>query len=375
MPNDVAGGGNRGGMKGWGGIVPTVTPTGLIPARDASNNLNNHIASAFCRLNIMGEQPFKVASVRVSSQVGTPIIGSSVGQGLWKDSADATTQAWANTLADIGHVINLLRADGYAVSKLNLYFTHQESQWSLARATYAAQFTDYAATIEAYVAVNFPGVSVHWFVDQASGSGYGGIGAGGAWPARLGIVDAVAAKANATMVMPRYHMPFAIWNDGADVEDIHHSNFARAVIQGETYAHAMHAVRTGRPWSCPTATGVSVSGSDVIFTFDSLSPLVLDPSFCKVRPDLGFELWNGTATIAATAVRLVGQRQVAATFPSPPVSGNKARYAFHQQGAGDVSDEWPLSTGALRDSWQAPSLLSPGYMLVRPALGTEFEVA
>jgi hypothetical protein len=169
-------------------------------------------------------------------------------------------------------------------------------------------------------------------------------------------------------------MPFAVWNNGANVEDIHHSNFARVVIQGETTGYAMQAVLRGQPWHPPKATGIAVSGNDVVWNFDSLSPLKLDPCFCKVRLDMGFEIWNGTSTVGAINVRLTGQRQVTATFPSAPATGSFARYAYHQQNSGDVSDEWPLSTGALRDSWECASLIEPGYKLVRPALGDEFAI-
>ena len=151
-----------------------------------------------------------------------------------------------------------------------------------------------------------------------------------------------------TMVMPRYWMDFGL-TVGGSLEDIHHSYRSR-IWQGEMYGHAMHAMEMGQDWRCPVMTSATVSGNSVVVNFDSLEPLVIDPTFCKVRPDMGFTIGNGAVV---TGVRLTGQRQVTvdcATAPATSIS-----YAYRSQDGSDVSDRWPIATGAIRDAWQADS--------------------
>ena len=375
MLNDVSGA--RGGLRGWLGVA---APAGssLIPAREDAVVVNgdyvqSYATAAAARLNDLIGAPYRVFAVRASGVGGQKLVGDAAGQGIWKDSDGAYVRSWLNWSQDVRNMRDSLIALGYEIEAVHICFTHQEADWQTARATYASQLTDMVAEREAILATDLPGIPVRWFVDQASGSGYrtGGY-LGGAWPARMAIQDVAQAHTNMTMVMPRYTMRFG-FNGGA-LEDIHHAFYDRINPQGETYAHAMREVMEGRDWRCPWPTAAAISGNDVVIDFDSIEPLVLDPGFCKVRPDMGFELWNGSAAVGATDVRLTGQRQVTVTFPSAPVAGQSIRYAYHLLDGSDVSDEWPLSTGALRDAWESDSLFLPGKKLVRPALGFELQL-
>lgn len=375
MLNDVSGA--RGGLRGWLGVA---APAGssLIPAREnavlvSGKYVQSYATAAAARLNDLTGGPYRVFAVRASGVGGQKLVGDAAGRGIWKDSGGAYVQSWLNWSQDVRNMRDSLIALGYEIEAVHICFTHQEADWQTARATYASQLTDMVAEREAILATDLPGIPVRWFVDQASGSGYrtGGY-LGGAWPARMAIQDVAQAHANMTMVMPRYTMRFGL--NGGALENIHHAFYDRINPQGETYAYAMREIMEGRDWRCPWPTAAAISGNDVVVDFDSMEPLVLDPAFCKVRPDLGFELWDGAAAIPATNVRLTGQRQVTATFPSAPVAGQHIRYAYHLLTAADVSDEWPLSTGALRDAWEADSLFLPGKRLVRPALGFEFQL-
>lgn len=138
-------------------------------------------------------------------------------------------------------------------------------------------------------------------------------------------------------------------------------------IWGEVFAHAMHAVERGRACRCPVMSSATVSGNNVVVAFDSLPPLVIDPTFCKVRPDCGFAVNQGA--IAVTGAQQTGQRQIAVSCASNP-AGTSIEYAWREQDAQDVVDEWPICTGAIRDAWSVTSLFDPcGKPLVRAALG------
>ena len=276
------------------------------------------------------------------------------------------SQSWRNWSEDLQQSYDLLTAEGYDVDRIYICFTHQEADWQTPRESYLRDFLAMKAEREALCAAAFPGAQVHWFVDQASGSGLRtGTYLGGAWPSRMAIQDAAVSGSNGgnmTMVMPRYWMDFGMTVGGA-LEDIHHSYRSR-IWQGEMYGHAMHALEMGQTWRCPVMTSATVSGNSVVVNFDSLEPLVIDPTFCKVRPDMGFTIGNGAVV---TGVRLTGQRQVTVDCASAPASS--INYAYRTQDGQDVSDRWPIATGAIRDAWQADSLFDPGKKLVRAAVG------
>lgn len=365
MLNDVSGA--RGGLRGYLGVAAPAATGGLVPARESAvvvggKYVQSYGTAAAAKLNALAGAPFRMFAVRSSAVGGNKLVGDTAGQGIWQDSTGARTQPWLNWTRDLKGCKDGLESLGYEVEAVHICFTHQESDWQTPRATYASQFAGMKAERDALLATDLPGIPVRWFCDQASGSGLRAGGyEGGAWPSRLAIVDAALAG-DMTMVMPRYHMRFGF--NGGTREDIHHAHYDR-ILQGETYAHAMREVMDDREWRCPRALAAAVSGNSVVIDFDSLMPLVLDPTFAKVRDDMGFTV-NGGA-IAVTDVRLTGQRQVTVTCSAQPVGS--IAYAFRTQDAQDVSDEWPISTGALRDAWQAPSLFLPGERLIRAALG------
>jgi|GEM_PF-6632863 len=352
----------RGGMMGWQGVTVS-RGTRMVNASEIARETQDYASAAFARLIMMDGPIRRAGLIRSSAWGGQALIGPSAGLGIWKDSTGAYTSSWANWTGDIQQAYDLLTAEGFDVDKIYICFTHQEEDWQTARATYLSQFLGMKADREAICTAAFPGVPVHWFVDQASGSGlrtpkY----MGGAWPDRMAIYDATLpgnGGDNITMAMPRYWMTFGLTTGGV-LEDIHHSYRSR-VWQGEMYAHAMHAVEMGQEWRCPSAT---VSGNDVIVDFDSIEPLVIDPTFCKVRPDMGFVIGNGAVV---TGVRLTGQRQVTVSCATAPATS--ISYAYRTQDINDVADIWPISTGAIRDAWEAPSAFDPGKKLVRAALG------
>ena len=374
MLNDMSVNTNRGGIIGWGGVAAPGA-TSMVPCNEGAQGIQSYASAAFARLNAMGAQPFRVGLIRSSAWGGNKLVGDVPSLGLWKDSDGAYTQAWLNWQRDINDAYAALTAAGYEVEAVHICFSHQEADWQTPRPTYRDQFLAMKAEQEARIEADHPGLRVHWFVDQASGSGLRTtVYQGGAWPDRMAIQDAVlAGGTNITMVTPRYWMTFGKEVDGVTQEDIHHAYIAR-IWQGEVYGCAMHEIVAGRVWRCPWPTGAVISGNDVVIDFDAIAPLVLDPTFCKVRPDMGFQVWTGAASVPATSVRLTGQRQVTCTFPSAPLAGQHIRYAYRSYDGQDVLDEWPLSTGALRDAWEAPSMFLPGKKLVRPALGFELQL-
>ena len=159
-------------------------------------------------------------------------------------------------------------------------------------------------------------------------------------------------------------------NTPANTNVIHHTHAIRP-IWGELVAHAMRARERAIPWRCPIMSSATVSGNDIIVDHDSLLPLMIDRTFCKVRPDAGFTIGEGA--IAVTDVRQTGQRQITVTAASDPI-GTSIEYCWRRQDGGDVLDQWPICTGAIRDAWEAPSAFDPGKKLVRAALGYQLQL-
>lgn len=356
---------HRGGMMGWQGTA-VQRGTRMINASEALRGTQDYASVAFARLTMWDGSIRRAGLIRSSAWGGNALIGSTETTGIWKGSTGLYTQSWHNWTGDIQQAHDLLTAEGYEVEAVYICFTHQEEDWQTPRAQYLSDFLGMKADREALIEAAWPGMKVHWFVDQASGSGlrtpkY----MGGAWPDRMSIYDATLPANggdNITMVMPRYWLTFGYTLGGA-LEDIHHSYRSR-VWQGEMYGHAMRAIELGQDWRCPVMTSATVSGNDVIVDFDSIEPLVIDPTFCKVRPDMGFVVGNGAVV---SGVRLTGQRQVTVSCATAPATN--ISYAYRQQDGSDVADIWPISTGAIRDAWEAPSIFDPGKKLVRAALG------
>lgn len=367
--NPIASGNLRGGMMGWQGVA-VARGNRMINASEGARATQSYASAALARL-LMWDGPLRrVGLVRSSAWGGNPLIGATPTAGIWKGSEGAYTQSWLNWTGDIQQARDLLTAAGYEVAAVYICFSHQEADWQTARADYRSNFLAMKAEREALIQADIPGVRVHWFCDQASGSGYRpGSYLGGRWQSRLAIVDACLPAnggSNITMATPRYWFPTGA-ERGKTVNDgvIHHSHAIRP-IWGEVFAHAMRAVELGRDWRCPVMSGATVSGNDVIVDFDSLLPIVIDPTFCKVRPDAGFTVAEGAVPVLS--VQQTGQRQI--TLHCGAVPAGSVEYAWRQQDGQDVVDDWPISTGAIRDAWSAPSIFDPaGRPLVRAALG------
>ncbi|MDQ7775157.1 MAG: hypothetical protein Q4615_04205 [Paracoccus aminovorans] len=366
--NAYGSGTHRGGMMGWQGVA---VPRGsrMINASEALRGTQSYMSAAFARL-IHWDGPLRrVGLIRSSAWGGNRLVGTAIGAGIWKDSAGAYTQSWINWTGDLAQARDLLTAAGYEVEAIYICFSHQEADAQTPRATYLADFLSMKAEREALVAAAMPGVRVHWFCDQASGSGLRNGYLGGRWPSRLAIVDACRPEtggANITLVTPRYWFPTgAEYGQPSNVNAIHHSHNIRP-IWGELFAHAMRAAEKGQPWRCPVMSSAAVSGNEVIVGFDSLLPIVIDPTFCKVRADAGFTVNQGA--IPVLAVRQTGPRQITLTCGAAPTGS--VEYARRQQDAQDELDDWPISTGAIRDARSATSLFDPlGRPSVRAALG------
>lgn len=367
--NPIASGNLRGGMLGWQGVA-VARGARMINASEGARATQSYASAALARL-LMWDGPLRrVGLVRSSAWGGNPLIGTTPTAGIWKGSEGAYTQSWINWTGDLAQARDLLTAAGYEIDAVYICFSHQEADWQTARADYRANFLAMKAEREALIAAAMPGVRVHWFCDQASGSGYRtGSYLGGRWQSRLAIHDACLPANggdNITMATPRYWFPTGA-ERGKTVNDavIHHTHAIRP-IWGEMFAHAMHSVERGRPWRCPVMAAAAVaSGNRVVVDFDSLLPIVIDPTFCKVRPDAGFTVNQGAVPV--TAVQQTGQRQITLTCGAAPTGS--VEYAWRQQDGQDVVDEWPISTGAIRDAWSAQSLFDPaGKPLVRAAL-------
>lgn len=370
--NAFGSGTHRGGMMGWQGVA--VQRGGrMINASEALRDTQDYASAAFSRLAMWDGPLRRVGLIRSSAWGGNALVGTTVGSGIWRDSAGNTTQAWANWTGDIRQAHELLTAAGYEVAAVYICFTHQEADWQTARATYLANFLTMKAEREAVIDMEFPDLPVHWFCDQASGSGLrSGTYQGGKWQSRLAIADACRHENggdNITMVTPRYWFPTGAEEAASSNTNVIHHTHSIRPIWGELIAHAMRARERGEGWRCPIMSSATVNGLDIVIEHESLLPLVIDQTFCKVRSDCGFTIAEGA--IAVADVRQTGQRQITVTAAADP-SGTSIEYAWRTQDGNDVLDQWPICTGAIRDAWSATSVFDPyGRPLVRAALANQ----
>ena len=367
--NAISSGNLRGGMIGWSG-VPVQRGSRMINASDGLRNCQSHGAAAFSRLIHWDGKNRRVGLIRSSAWGGNRLVGTSVGTGIWKDSAGNYTQSWVNWHGDIEQAYDLLTSAGYEVDAVYILFHHQQADWQTPYASYLSDFLAMKSDKEALIESARPGLKVHWFCGQAGGSGYRtGSYLGGKWQSRLAIVDACKPENggdNITMVMPEYWARTGIEWGGSENNNVIHIQHADRPLWGEFIAHAIHAVENGRSWNCPVMSSASVSGNNVIVNFASEWPLLIDKTFCKVRDDCGFTVNEGAITV--NSITQTGQRQFTLACASNP-SGTSVEYAWRQQGANDIRDDWMISTGAIREAWEAPSLFDPfGRKVIRPAL-------
>lgn len=368
--NSIASGNLRGGMNGWSGVA-VQRGTRMINASEAARLCQSHGSAAFARLAVWGGDYRRVAMIRSSAWGGNRIIGTTPDTGIHMGSTGIHTQSWINWTGDISQSHQFLTEAGYDVEAIYILFHHQQADWQTSRADYLAQFLAMKADRDSLIAAEFPGMKVHWFCGQAGGSGYRtGSYEGGLWPSRLAIVDACKPENggdNITMVMPEYWARTGAERGVTENTAVIHVRHDDRPLWGEHIAHAIHAVEQGRPWNCPEMQTASVVGNDVVIDFKSEWPILIDPTFCKVRPDMGFTVAEGA--IAVTAVQQTGQRQITITCASDP-TGRTVEYAYRQQVPSDLPrDENLISTGAVRDAWVSPSLFDPyGRRVLRPAL-------
>lgn len=369
--NAFGSGTHRGGIMGWQGVA-VQRGARMINASEAARDCQSYASAAFARLVLWDGPLRRVGMIRSSAWGGNPLVGTSAGSGIWRDSVGAYTQSWINWTGDIQQSHDLLTAAGYQVDKIYILFSHQEADWQTPRATYLSNLLAMKSEREAICASAFPSASVQWFCDQASGSGLRtGSYLGGRWQSRLAIVDACKPENggnNITLVTPRYWLrtgnEFGVTGNP---NVIHHRHDDRP-IWGEAFAHAMRAKEMGREWRCPLMSSATINGTSVIVNFDSILPITIDPTFCKVRSDGGFTINEGA--IPVLMIDQTGQRQITLTCASAPAPGSTVEYAWRQQDGSDIADEWVISTGAIRDAWTAPSEFDPyGRTIYRPALG------
>ena len=367
--NAIDAGNLRGGMMGWQGVA-VQRGSRMINASDGLRNCQSHGAAAFSRLIHWDGKNRRVGLIRSSAWGGNRLRGTTAGTGIWRDSAGNYTQSWINWQGDIEQSYDLLTSAGYEVDAVYILFHHQQADWETPYASYLADFLAMKSEKEALIAAAHPGLKVHWFCGQAGGSGYRtGSYLGGKWQSRLAIVDACKPANggnNITMVMPEYWARTGVERNGTANTNVIHIQHADRPLWGEHIAHAIHSVENGRSWNCPVMSSASVSGNRVIVNFASEWPLTIDKTFCKVRNDCGFTVNEGAIVISN--VTQTGQRQFTLQCATSP-AGTSVEYAWRQQDANDTVDDWVISTGAIREAWEAPSLFDPfGRKVIRPAL-------
>lgn len=356
-----------GGVRGWMGSAPSVVATGLAEAVERAN-VQSVVSAVAARLAVISSGPqLPVSIVRSEARGGMPFIGTEPGEGIWKDSLGNHPQCYLNLIDSISKMVAFGEAAGFSIPRIYIPFTHQEADRNETRAAYLANWLGFKADVEGALAPL--GKQVIWLLDQASGTAAGGFG--GAWPCRMSVYDATLPAnggANAYMTMPRYHLEMGR-TTGATWDNIHHSYRSR-VLQGEMIAHSIAEIEAGRDWRCAWPVSATIAGAGVVIDFDSITPLMLDRSFCKVRDDLGFVVSGRTVT----GVQQTGPRQITVSCNSAPAAGATVSYAYRIKDGADIEDEWAVSTGALREVWQQASRFVSGARLVRPALAFQITI-
>lgn len=363
MLDDVQSG--RGGLRGHMGGTPLRTATRLIPATTLATpqgiqDIASAMAATLCYLDT---EPM-VYACRTEGRGGMPLIGTQTGQGLWKDSANAETQQFANLIDSANRMVSLLTAEGYEVDEITVLFDHGEADGMAARTRqyYLDTFNGMAAAFQA--AVSRP---VHWLVTQPV-SGEGPL-AFNDWETRMAAYD-IGTQANATAVIAKYDLPIGNLPDGS--QDWVHTSYVGRVIEGEYYAHADHCRRNSE-WVAPFITAHTISGNTVLVDYDcGLAIRVGGDSipYPPLAPE-GAQLIDTSAQVLS--IEKVGTRRLKITCSADP-SGGKLRIGYTDLDSANDYGRYPVGSTTIRDSWAVPSRWVDGVVLRRWAWGQEVQL-
>lgn len=150
--------------------------------------------------------------------------------------------------------------------------------------------------------------------------------------------------------------PYALMPDMPSTPDP-----AERLLMDELEALAVATCQSGGRWFCPELRLATWSGTEITAAFTSLTPLVLDPG------PHGFRLEGAPEDLEILSAEQVDDTRIRLTCNrAPDEAGLALAYAWGWSKA--ARDGYPANHGAVRDSWEAQSLLSPDWTLRRYAL-------
>lgn len=346
-----------GGVRGWMGAVPSLTPTGLANVTYPAGVQDNMSAAGALLALLAPGAPASIA--RSEAQGGSEFVQETTEAAIHKLADGSDARPYTNFVASARAAVTLGRAAGFVVSRLFVGFDHGEADATTT--TYAAEFTAFRGAFEGALADL--GVSIQWFVTQYAGRGS---------YSRQHFADLAAAPpANVTVVASKQGIGRGTTQAG-EPYDVHH-RYDQRIKLGELYGHAMLAHLAAQKWVPPYMSAATRSGNVVTVDFASMTTLVVDPVNYYLPPsrNIGFSGTNAAGQpIYQTAWRQVGPRRFEATFGVQPASIRYNAFA-HDPSLTDEGQDYAITAGLIRDQWSAPCRFLPGEVNYRWALGSE----
>ena len=138
------------------------------------------------------------------------------------------------------------------------------------------------------------------------------------------------------------------------------------MLVDELEARAVADVQQGNQWHCPSLRYALMRDKEILAEFTATSDLRLE------NGDHGFRIHTGQSVITPDVVRIDGTTVTLTCNAFPKDSDLFLTYAWGMTAKGDNS--YPANTGALRDQWQAKSLMNPSVVLYRYALSGRVKI-
>ncbi|MBD9528966.1 hypothetical protein [Paracoccus sp. PAR01] len=374
MPNDQSGTAGQGGLRGWDGLVPTVSFTALVPAvSNGAQSTAEAFASAANALDPRGAQLWLASGESVG---GAGLKGTNAASCIWKTTGEVVANARTNTINKVTQMISL---SPVAPSQIVLMLTHGETNRRDPMEEYRDDLVAYMNDVEADLA--FTGLPILWLVDQVGGNAIGTGGTpndnGSDWPSKRALFEACeiknAADGNCIMVGPRYHLPFGTAAGGDD--DVIHHGYHEQIRLREMHAAAYVAWVRGVEWYAPKPISAVRTGQTVVVSYDSITPLVIDPGLVgdATEPNYGFWINQGSGTLI-TNVEQVGPRSFRLTLDRvPPADARVAMTWRRPVLPGETDTRYSVGAGSVREVWSQAGPIS-GDPIYRPMISLPVDI-
>ncbi|MTH61452.1 hypothetical protein [Paracoccus litorisediminis] len=371
MPNDQSGTAGQGGLRGWDGLVPTVSFTALVPAvSNGAQSSAEAFASAANALDPRGAQLWLAGNESVG---GAGLRGTTASTCIWKTTTEVRANARTNT---INKVTQMIALSPVPPSQIVLMLTHGETNRRDPMEEYRDDLVAYMNDVEADLA--FTGLPILWLVDQVGGNNTaGGNDNGSDWPSKRALFEACAikkaAESNCIMIGPRYHLKMGTAAGGAP-DTIHHGYHEQIRLR-EMHAAAYVAWVRGVDWYAATPVSAVRTGQTVVVSYDSITPLVIDPDMLDsgvAEVNHGFFINQGAGTLI-TSVEQAGPRSFRLTLDRVPPADARVAMTWRRPAVGEADTRYTVGAGSIREAWSQMGPIS-GDAIYRPMISLPINI-